>query len=75
MSGEQPSKINATYNEVMGSAKELYGSAVGSTSIEQAGRDQAAQGEVENTAAQAQAYADATADRVGGKVIHRGLRL
>lgn len=60
------------YNETVGAIKETYGQAVGSSSIEQAGRDQAAQGEVENTAVQAKAYADATAERVGGKLERLG---
>ncbi|ORY83584.1 hypothetical protein BCR35DRAFT_303465 [Leucosporidium creatinivorum] len=68
MSDEQPSKINAAWNSTVGSIKETYGAAVGASGLEAAGRDQAAQGEVESNAAQAQAYAEGTADRLGGKL-------
>lgn len=48
--------------------KETYGAAVGASNIEQAGRDQAAQGDVEQKAAQASEYAAGLGDNLGGKV-------
>lgn len=63
-----PRQINAAWNSTVGSIKETYGAAVGASGLEAAGRDQAAQGEVESNAAQAKAYGEATADRLGGKV-------
>ncbi|KAM0790119.1 hypothetical protein ACM66B_005444 [Microbotryomycetes sp. NB124-2] len=67
MSDEQPSKLRGQYNEIVGGLKETYGQAVGSKYLEDAGRDQAAQGQVEQKAVQTQGYVEGVTDRIGGK--------
>ena len=64
----EPSKINATINSTVGGIRETVGAVTGLTGQEIAGKQQKASGDAEYKAAQAQGYAEGTADRVGGKV-------
>ncbi|KAK4050969.1 hypothetical protein OIV83_003098 [Microbotryomycetes sp. JL201] len=67
MTDDQPSAARGKYNEIVGGLKETYGAAVGSKYLEDAGRDQAAQGQVEQKAVQTQAFVEGVTDRIGGK--------
>ncbi|POY70924.1 hypothetical protein BMF94_6102 [Rhodotorula taiwanensis] len=63
----QPSKSNANWNSTVGGIKETVGNVTGITSLVQAGEEQRTSGEAEYKLAQTQEYAEATADRIGGK--------
>ncbi|KAH8922342.1 hypothetical protein BT69DRAFT_1350957 [Atractiella rhizophila] len=64
----EPSKINANYNSIVGGAKETIGNLTGYKDLEQSGAQQKRDGDAEYKAAQAQGYAEGTKDRVGGKI-------
>ncbi|GAA93513.1 uncharacterized protein L969DRAFT_95836 [Mixia osmundae IAM 14324] len=64
----EPSKLNANYNSLVGTATEMVGNATGMTDLAQSGKEQHAKGEAEYKAAQAQGYAEGVSDRVGGKI-------
>ena len=61
------SKTTGQYHSTKGSVVEMIGNATGLESWQQSGRDEHAQGEAEYKAAQAQGYAEGTADRLTGK--------
>ncbi|PBK60174.1 related to mismatch base pair and cruciform DNA recognition protein Hmp1 [Armillaria ostoyae] len=65
MSGDS-SKANGQFQSTKGTMKETIGNAVGSDSMSRNGKKEHAEGEAETTAAKAQGYVKATADRVMG---------
>lgn len=67
MSGQnEPSQINGNLKSVQGQVVEQIGNLTGSTEWQQSGKQTHAEGEAEQKAAQAKAYAEGAADRVGG---------
>lgn len=63
----QPKKTSGQYHSMKGNVVEAIGNLTGTTSWQQSGKGEHAQGEAEYKAAQAKGYAEGTTDRIGGK--------
>ncbi|KAF8593949.1 hypothetical protein BDV93DRAFT_453915, partial [Ceratobasidium sp. AG-I] len=61
------SKVSGQYHSLKGTFVEVIGNLFGWTSWTQSGKEEHAAGEAEITAAQAEAYAEGTIDRVVGR--------
>ncbi|KAH7337321.1 hypothetical protein B0J17DRAFT_667113, partial [Rhizoctonia solani] len=61
---QQPSKVNGQFHSIKGTLVEVVGNLFGWTSWTESGRKEHEAGEAEITAAQAQAFAEGTIDRV-----------
>ncbi|KNZ75223.1 hypothetical protein J132_03944, partial [Termitomyces sp. J132] len=59
-------KTTGQLHSVKGTTVETIGNLTGSTSWQQSGKEEHAQGEAEYKAAQAKGYAEGIADRIGG---------
>ncbi|MBW0514446.1 hypothetical protein O181_060599 [Austropuccinia psidii MF-1] len=68
MPSNEPSKLNANYNSLVGGIKEQVGAATGLNDLQSSGVQQKSQGDAEYKAAQAQGYAEGAVDRVSGKI-------
>ncbi|KAG5729756.1 hypothetical protein E4T56_gene958 [Termitomyces sp. T112] len=65
-SNGSPNKTTGQLHSVKGTTVETIGNLTGSTSWQQSGKEEHAQGEAEYKAAQAKGYAEGIADRIGG---------
>ncbi|KAG6917163.1 hypothetical protein DXG01_003599 [Tephrocybe rancida] len=65
-SNGSPDKTSGQYHSTKGNVVEVVGNLTGSTSWQESGKKEHAEGEAEYKAAQAQGYVEGTADRVGG---------
>lgn len=66
-SDSQPSQYNGQYHSIKGNLVEAVGNATGAQSWIESGKKEHAEGEAEQTAAQARDYADGVMDRFKGK--------
>ncbi|CUA74799.1 hypothetical protein RSOLAG22IIIB_11493 [Rhizoctonia solani] len=64
---QQPSKFNGQFHSIKGTLVEVIGNLFGWTSWTESGRKEHEAGEAETTAAQAQAFAEGTVDRIVGR--------
>ncbi|KAG8721751.1 hypothetical protein FRC08_010632 [Ceratobasidium sp. 394] len=64
---QQPSKLNGQYHSIKGTVVEVIGNLFGWASWTQSGKEEHAAGEAEITAAQAEAFAEGTIDRIVGR--------
>ncbi|KAG9082901.1 hypothetical protein FRC06_004779 [Ceratobasidium sp. 370] len=64
---QQPSKLDGQYHSLKGTIVEVIGNLFGWASWTQSGKEEHAAGEAEITAAQAEAFAQGTIDRVVGR--------
>ncbi|KDN35160.1 hypothetical protein RSAG8_11805, partial [Rhizoctonia solani AG-8 WAC10335] len=64
---QQPNKLNGQVHSIKGTLVEVIGNLFGWTSWIESGRKEHEAGEAEITAAQAQAFAEGTIDRVAGR--------
>lgn len=62
----EPSKINAQYNQAMGTAKEVVGSVIGNTNLEAKGHVQNKEGKAEQAAAETKGWVEGAIDSVSG---------
>ena len=67
VSDSQPSQYNGQYHSIKGNIVEAIGNATGATSWTESGKKEHAEGEAEQTAAQAHDYVDGVSNRLQGK--------
>ena len=61
------SKVSGQFHSTKGGAKESVGNVLGSTNLQQSGREERIAGEAELKAAKAEGYTQGTTDRIVGK--------